>query len=736
MKSPLPKDESQRLATLRRYDVLDTPPEQAFDDLTLLAAQICQVPSAVVSLLDENRQWFKSRVGMPLTETPRDISFCTHTILHKDGVMVVHDAQQDPRFAQSPLVTGELGTRFYAGTPLTAPDGHAVGALCVMDHTPRTLTPDQLAALSALGRHVVAQLESRRQARELAVEVVERRRAEDRLQKQNDQLSENEKESRRLLTIAEKSRRGLLSVLEDEKHAGQNLRESEERFRQLAENIKEVFWITDTAKQAMLYVSPAFDAIWGQSRESLYTDPPIWLASIHPDDRARVAAAVTGKQLAGTYDEEYRIVRPDGALRWIRDRAFPVRHESGEVYRLVGVAEDITERKNLETQFLRAQRVEAIGMLASGMAHDLNNILAPILMSAPLLRLGLSAEKTERTLATIEESAQRGADLVRQLLTFGRGVEGDRRVIQPRPLVLEMLKIARQTFPKNILVVENVSKSVWPIMGDTTQLHQVLLNLSVNARDAMPQGGSLTIAIENVRFDQGTAAMTPGASPGPYVLLRVTDTGTGIPPAVLDRIFDPFFTTKEVGKGTGLGLSTVIGIAKNHGGFVTVNSEMGNGSSFQVYLPALPEGEAVTEEDDTVTAPTGHGELILVVDDEEKIREVIRDILVKYGYKVITAKDGAEATMVYALHNKEIQAVITDLEMPLMDGVTLIQVIKKMNPAVAVLVSSGIASKQGMESRRAELEALGAKTILKKPYTVEKILQAVHELLRDQLVKR
>jgi two-component system cell cycle sensor histidine kinase/response regulator CckA len=308
-------------------------------------------------------------------------------------------------------------------------------------------------------------------------------------------------------------------------------------------------------------------------------------------------------------------------------------------------------------------------------------------------------------------------------------------VIQPRPVVLEMLKIARQTFPKNISVVENVSKSVWPIMGDTTQLHQVLLNLSVNARDAMPQGGSLTIAIENIRFDQGTAAMTPGANPGPYVLIRVTDTGTGIPPTVLDRIFDPFFTTKEAGKGTGLGLSTVIGIAKNHGGFVTVHSEMGKGSSFQVYLPALPEGDAVTVEDDAVTAPTGHGELILVVDDEEKIREVIRDILVKYGYKVITAKDGAEATMVYALHNKEIQAVITDLEMPLMDGVTLIQVIKKMNPRIAVLISSGIASKQGMESRKAELEALGVRNILKKPYTVEKILQAVHELLEDSLAK-
>jgi two-component system cell cycle sensor histidine kinase/response regulator CckA len=396
---------------------------------------------------------------------------------------------------------------------------------------------------------------------------------------------------------------------------------------------------------------------------------------------------------------------------------------------LVAVVRDISERKEMELKFFRAQRLESIGSMASGIAHDMNNILAPILMSAPLLRMGMSPANTERTLCAIEKSAQRGADLVRQLLTFGRGSEGARRTLHPASLVHEMFNIAQQTFPKNISIVENYSKDTWSILGDPTQLHQVLLNLCVNGRDAMPGGGTLTITADNVEFDRSSASMTPGAKAGPYVLLQVADTGTGIPSDVVDRIFDPFFTTKEPGKGTGLGLSTVVGIVKSHGGFVSLLTTKGKGSTFQVYLPATVEQDEADAPAAVAAAPSGNGELILLVDDEESIRSISRDILVSRGYRVITAKDGADAASQYALNRGEIKGVITDLDMPIMGGVMLIRVLQNLDPEVAVIVSSGLASNQGMKAQMADLEALGVRRMLKKPYSAEAILLAVHQLV-------
>ncbi|HEY5226986.1 MAG TPA: ATP-binding protein, partial [Opitutaceae bacterium] len=399
---------------------------------------------------------------------------------------------------------------------------------------------------------------------------------------------------------------------------------------------------------------------------------------------------------------------------------------------VVAVVRDTTQRKELEARFFRAQRLEAIGSLASGIAHDMNNILAPILMSAPLLRLGLSSEETEQTLDTIETSAQRGSDLVKQLLTFGRGVEGARRVVKAELLVRELTSIAQQTFPKSIEVRGESQKGLWPVIGDATQLHQVILNLSVNARDAMPLGGILTITAENIEVDEAAAAAAVGAKAGPHLLLRVSDTGTGIRAGIVDKIFDPFFTTKETGKGTGLGLSMVIGIVKSHGGFITLRSEEGKGTTFDVFIPASPRGSEPAGTEGSASAPRGEGELLLIVDDEKNIRDTIRDLLVKYGYQVITASDGAEAVMEYARHGKEIKVVITDLEMPIMDGATLVQVLRKMNPSLAAIVSSGVASMEGMEQRHKDLELLGVKRILAKPYTVVEILHALDDIRKDR----
>src|SRR5215207_5614550 len=262
------------------------------------------------------------------------------------------------------------------------------------------------------------------------------------------------------------------------------------------------------------------------------------------------------------------------------------------VRRALEDAEKRAQLKESEARFLRAQRLESIGALASGIAHDLNNILAPIMMSAPMLRWGLKPEEVEKTLVSIETSAQRGADLVKQLLLFGRGVEGNRTLLNLKHLLRDMVRMVRETFPKAIELKARFAPDLWSITADATQIHQVLLNLCVNARDAMPNGGNLTLAAENIPLDQLSAAVTSEAKAGPHVVIRVSDTGEGIQPSIREKIFDPFFTTKQPGKGTGLGLSTVLGIVKSHGGFIDMVSEVGNGSTFCVYLPATPEQSA------------------------------------------------------------------------------------------------------------------------------------------------
>jgi PAS domain S-box-containing protein len=877
------------------------------------------------------------------------------------------------------------------------------------------------------------------------------------------------------------------------------LRESEERFRQLAENIQEVFWLTDPTKNHMLYVSPAYEAIWGRTCAELYASPRVWLDAIHSEDRARILEAAETKQSFGDYDEEYRILRPDGAVRWIRDRAFPVRNAAGEVDRIAGVARDITERKqaerdllekerqlhasdrrlaeivhgmteacfaldkdwhftfvndrcepllqhsreqmlgrsiwevfqklvgtpmekeyrramaeripvtfeafspvaqrwldirlfpsgdglaaflldiharqlaelalrgseerlrlitnlvphgifakdaegrhiyanralaemaglpiedligktdfdlipnraeaeafraddravlesgvarfipeesfideqghrhflqttkipftvpetgerallgvwvditdwkraetqvreqaamldqahdaiivrgyydrkitfwnkgaetlygwtaaeaagqdiadlicvdlgrpdeirdellthnewrgetrhktragkeliintraslvrdaegepqsvlsintdvteqkNLEARFLRAQRMESIGTLASGVAHDLNNILAPIMMSAPLLRYPLEDEQRDSIISNIEACAARGADVVKQVLTFGRGLEGEKRPLQITSLVTEMLKIMQETFPKNIEVHSTLPSGLWPVIGDATQLHQVLLNLCVNARDAMPDGGQLRLVAANLDLDASYASMIPDATAGQHVLLEVSDTGAGIPPEIIERIFDPFFTTKGIGKGTGLGLSTVLGIVRGHGGFIHVKSRPSLGTTFEVYLPAAPGEETLEIDSAHEPIPRGNGELVLVVDDEVSVRSSVRTALETGGYSAMCAADGSEALAAFAMNSAKIGAVLTDLMMPMVDGLTLIRALRAMKPGLPIIASTGL----GEKNQLAELKALNVELVLHKPYRADTLLRTIHDVLR------
>lgn len=422
--------------------------------------------------------------------------------------------------------------------------------------------------------------------------------------------------------------------------------------------------------------------------------------------------------------------RKDGELYHEDMTIAPVRDHAGHVTHFIAIKQDITERKSLEKQFLRAQRLEGIGLLAGGIAHDLNNVLAPILMGADLLKLMARDETTASQLESIVQSARRGADIVKQVLTFARGIEGERVVLHPKHIIKEMVRLARETFPRNIALTADIPGDLWPVIGDATQIHQVLLNLSVNARDALAEGGELGYSAANVLVDDAFAAANPGAKPGPHVVLRVKDTGTGIPPEALDRMFEPFFTTKEQGKGTGLGLSTAMGIVRSHGGFITVSSQVGRGTAFEVYLPASPEAAGQLASAAPAPLPRGHGELVLVVDDEAGILQITRRMLEAHGYRVLTADDGTTALTEMSRHAREVALVITDVMMPFMDGVQLIRALRKLSPELKVVASSGALGLPGQKDRTDEVLALGVKHILHKPYSVETLLHTVHEELR------
>ena len=389
------------------------------------------------------------------------------------------------------------------------------------------------------------------------------------------------------------------------------------------------------------------------------------------------------------------------------------------------VAAIATERKQLEEQFLRAQRMEGIGTLAGGIAHDLNNILTPIVIGTELLKeAGLNSEN-QRMLNNIELSARRGANLVKQVLTFARGEKGMREALNIGAIVHGMGTIATNTFPKNIIVRHDVANDLPTVNGDRTQLEQVLLNLCVNARDAMPQGGGLSITGRATNVDKKQASRYPGVMPGKFVEIGVADSGTGIAPEIIHRIFEPFYTTKSVGQGTGLGLSTVLGIVRGHGGFVEVTSELNRGSAFRVYLPAAQTSDASAAVNDGKAAavPRGKGELILVVDDEAPVLETTKKALITFGYRVVTASNGAEALDVVALHGSTITAVVTDMMMPVMDGRQLISALRYTRPTLPIVTVSGLDS-------AADLLPSEVRYHLAKPYTAERLASILAQVLQ------
>lgn len=401
-----------------------------------------------------------------------------------------------------------------------------------------------------------------------------------------------------------------------------------------------------------------------------------------------------------------------------------VRDSQSQPKSILVVNSNITEKRRLEAQFLRVQRLESIGALAGGIAHDINNILSPILLAVRMLQMKFPDADSQRFLNILQHNTERGGEMVKQVLQFARGVAGQRILLQPLHLIDEVARMLRETLAKSIEVKTLMPGGVWPVIGDPTQLHQVLMNLCVNARDAMPRGGRLTLAAENFVIDESYARMNIDSRPGRYVLITVADTGVGIPPEIIEKIFDPFFTTKEAGSGTGLGLSTAIGIVRSHGGFIIVSSQPGAGSEFKVYVPAaesLSNALARTAGPDT---QSGHGELILVVDDEAAIREITRSALEATGYQVLTASDGTEAVALYAQRSTDIKVVITDIVMPYMDGFATIRALRKLNPFIDIIVSTGTGDKSTNPG-----DDSGVKAVLSKPYTAETLLKTLAEVL-------
>ena len=473
-------------------------------------------------------------------------------------------------------------------------------------------------------------------------------------------------------------------------------------------------------EQRLIYANKAF--LNGRNIEELAGFD--WQEAIHPDDREAMLAQWTAIRETGKpFRATRRYSREDGKVIWGNVTVTPVWKE-GRLSGYMGILEDITEQKQRDEQLIHSQRMESIGTLASGVAHDLNNILAPILMAASILHDLVPTEGRSLTSA-IEKSAQRGADIVKQVLTFARGIECERINLQPQSLITDVEEIVNGTFPKSITLRKSVSNDLRMVTGDSTQLHQVLLNLCINARDAMPSGGTLTIRAENQIFTAHDTAIHPDAKAREYVAISVEDTGTGISPEILERIFDPFFTTKQVGKGTGLGLSTAIGIAKSHGGFLKVHSEFGKGARFSFYLPAISAREPASMLPEKPVSQSGNGEWILLVDDEAAIRTVTKVMLTANGYNVLVAKDGIDALTMYAQHINQIAVVLTDMMMPLLDGVKLTGALREMNKSIAVIAATG----QPDEARETELKQLGVKTILQKPYSTGKLLEALHHTI-------
>ena len=502
--------------------------------------------------------------------------------------------------------------------------------------------------------------------------------------------------------------------------------EARARFLQLAENIREVFWLTNVEKNQMLYISPGYEKIWGRSCESLYRAPGSWLEAIHADDRKRVVDSLVETQSQGTYDLEYRIQRPDGSVRWIHDRAFPVRDPLGVVYRIAGIAEDITDRRELEAQFRQAQKMEALGTLSGGIAHDFNNILSAIFGNVHLASLDLGpGHPASSSLSEIQKAANRARDLVRQILAFSRQQPKSRQNISLRPVVQEAVGLLRASLPAGVELINALDSKTPNVFADATQIHQIILNLCTNAWHAIgDKPGRIKIQLQPVTVISEETAPAPGLHRGGYACLSVIDNGHGMDAPTLERIFEPFFTTKEPGRGTGLGLSVVHGIVQSHDGVIRVSSQPGQGTTFDLYFPAVVE-------ETSLFAPNprplrkGSGERILYLDDEKLLVDAAVKMLRRLAYEADGYTHPDAALEAFKSNLDRYQLIITDLHMPGFSGIEFIRAIRNLHPSIPIILSSGHLT----DNIVARVRDLGVTRFLHKPNTVDDFSDSLYALL-------
>lgn len=505
--------------------------------------------------------------------------------------------------------------------------------------------------------------------------------------------------------------------------------EMQGRFRQLAENIREVFWLTDITKTQVLYISPAFERIWGISCKAVQESPRLWLQSIHPEDRPRVEDRAHKRQATSDYDEEYRIVLPDGTIRWIHDRAFPVQDENGVIYRIAGIAEDITARRSLEAQFRQAQKMESLGTLSGGIAHDFNNILGAIFGNLHLLKLDLkSGDPALSSADEIERAANRAKSLVRQILAFSRQQPKARQVVSLAPVIDEVVSLLRASIPAGVELVKSCERGAPNVLADTSQIHQVLLNLCTNSWHALKgKTGRIEIRLEPYEVSRDTKPIPPRLHPGRYARLCVSDDGEGMDSGTLDRIFEPFFTTKPAGLGTGLGLSVVHGIVESHDGVIHVESELGKGTRFYIFLPAV-EVEAPAEVSPAAPLICGHGQRILFLDDEAPLVDLSVRMLKRLGYQVEAFTHPNASLAAFCADPGRFDMVITDLHMPGMSGLEFAQGVRRLSSAIPIVLSSGFMSEDIVQKAR----TVGINQLLHKPSSLQDFSASIGGLFKSK----
>jgi len=503
--------------------------------------------------------------------------------------------------------------------------------------------------------------------------------------------------------------------------------------RRAEQHLREQAEVLDKARDAICVTNLAGSVTyWNQSANGLFgwKDDEGRGRRLHElfglFNQAVIPEALRELHASGAWTRELQLVGAGGTIRHVVSRWTLVRDAENRPKSVLLINTDVTEEKKLEAQLLRSQRLEGIGTLAGGIAHDLNNVLTPVLMAVDMLRPKATDTESLRLIEVIEKSARQGASLVQQVLTFARGAEGELTELQPMSVIKDVFALLKETLPRAIALSMEIPDDLWLVKGNSTQLSQVLMNLGVNARDAMPEGGGLRIAARNVTVPETRAQSNPGAHAGPHVLITVADTGIGIPPELINRIFDPFFTTKVAGKGTGLGLSTTLGIIRSHGGFLQVQSTPGRGTEFELYFPATEAKAEVPATSAKRAVIRGRGEMILVIDDEPAVRDVVCSLLKIYGYAPLSASDGSSGLALYRERREEIRIVITDMMMPGMQGVEVVRELRSVNPDVRIVAMSGVVSE------RSEMpEDAGRLAFLPKPMTGVELIGALQRVMPD-----